>query len=139
MSESAVSQKKWRELKARMAKLGIREQDLTEKFILGSGKGGQKLHKTSSCVYLHLLPSGIEVKCQRSRHREANRLFARRILCDRLEEKILGEQSLRRQKAEKIRRQKRRRSRRQKARMLEQKRQQSERKKLRQTVNPDEE
>src|SRR6185436_10588305 len=44
--------------------LGIHESDLIEKFILGSGKGGQKVNKTSSCVYLKHIPTGIEVKCQ---------------------------------------------------------------------------
>ena len=139
MTESVVSKKKQDELKLRMAGLGVREQDLTEKFILGSGRGGQKLNKTSSCVYLCHVPSGIEVKRQRSRYRETNRLLARRELCDRLEEKVLGEQSARRQKAEKIRRQKRRRSRRQKERMLVLKHKHSQKKQLRQAVTHDEE
>ena len=117
-----------------MNKLGIRDQDIIEKFILGSGKGGQKVNKTASCVYLRHLPSSIQVKCQKSRFRETNRLMARRKLCERLEEKVLGGQSERQQKQEKIRRQKRRRSRRQKQHLLEEKHRQSEKKKLRQPV-----
>ncbi len=105
-----------------MAKLGVRESDLVEKFILGAGAGGQKVNKTSSCVYLRHVPSGIEVKCQRERSRELNRLFARRELCDRLEARITGLKTARQQATEKIRRQKRRRSRRQKERMLDGKR-----------------
>ena len=123
-----VSPEKESQLEKRMASLGIRETDLVEKFIKGSGKGGQKINKTSSCVYLLHKPSGIEIKCQRERSQAMNRFFARRELCDRMEEKIRGEKSARRQEAEKIRRQKRRRSRRQKARMLEDKRKQSEKK-----------
>ena len=50
------------ELVRRMAALGIREADLVEQFIKGSGSGGQKVNKTSSCVYLLHKPSGIEIK-----------------------------------------------------------------------------
>lgn len=134
MGESYVTQSKQNKLAARMKKLGVREQDLVEKFILGSGKGGQKVNKTSSCVYLRHVPTGIEIKCQRERSRAVNRYLARKGLCDRIAERILGEKSARRQEQEKIRRQKRRRSRRQKERMLEEKRRQAEKKKLRKAV-----
>ena len=122
MNESPVSQSKKSALTARMLALGIREPELDEKFILGSGKGGQKVNKTSSCVYLRHRPTGLEVKCGQTRFREQNRFLARRELCDRLEARQRGEQSARRQASEKIRRQKRRRSRRQKERMLAEKR-----------------
>ena len=118
MNESPVSQTKKDALTARMLELGIRESELEEKFILGSGKGGQKVNKTSSCVYLRHHPTGLDVKCGQTRFREQNRFLARRELCDRLEARKCGEQSTRRQAIEKIRRQKRRRSRRQKERML---------------------
>ena len=135
MSEQTVSSTKTDGLAARMAKLGISEADLVEKFVLGSGKGGQKLNKTSSCVYLHHLPLGIEVKCQRERSRSLNRFLARREVCDRLEERILGEQSARRQEWEKIRRTKRKRSRRQKDKMLAGKHHHSKKKGLRGRVS----
>ena len=118
MNESPVSQTKKDALAARMLALGIREPELEEKFVLGSGKGGQKVNKTSSCVYVRHGPTGLEVKCGQTRSREQNRFLARRELCDRLEERILCLASARRQAAEKIRRQKHRRSRRQKERML---------------------
>ena len=118
MNESPVRQTKKDALTARMLALGIREPELNEKFILGSGKGGQKVNKTSSCVYLRHGPTGLEVKCGQTRSREQNRFLARRELCDRLETRQRGEQSARRQAIEKIRRQKRRRSRRQKERLL---------------------
>ena len=95
-----------------MGKLEIKEGDLLEKFILGSGSGGQKINKTSSCVYLKHIPSGIEVKQQSTRSRELNRLYARRELCERIEEGLSKEKSKRQQEREKIRRQKKRRSRR---------------------------
>ncbi|MFH1475929.1 MAG: peptide chain release factor-like protein [Verrucomicrobiota bacterium] len=132
MNESPVSQTKKDALTARMLALGVRELELDEKFIMGSGKGGQKVNKTSSCVYLHHHPTGLEVKCGQTRSREQNRFLARRELCDRLEARRRGEQSARRQAIEKIRRQKRRRSRRQKERMLTKKRLQGAKKMHRQ-------
>jgi len=135
MTDPHVSRTKQEALAKRMGDLGIREEDLVEKFILGSGKGGQKVNKTSSCVYLRHEESGIEVKCARARSRELNRYQARKELCDRLEERILGEKSRRQMEIEKIRRQKRRRSRRQKERMLEEKRKQSQKKESRRSVD----
>ncbi len=130
-----ISSEKWQALYERMAKLGIRESDLEESFIRGSGAGGQKINKTSSCVQLMHRPSGIEIRCQRERSQSLNRFFARRELCDRLEEKAEGLKSARRQLAEKVRRQKRRRSRRQKARMLADKRHRGEKKERRRSVD----
>src|ERR1700723_257641 len=127
--ETAMS--KEQELADRMERLGIKEEELIEKFILGSGSGGQKINKTSSCVYLKHLPTGIEVKCQKDRSRELNRLFARRELCDKLEEALFKEKSKKRQAIEKIRRQKRRRSRRAQEKILASKKHRSEIKNLR--------
>ena len=126
-----VSPEKTAELARRMEALGIREGDLVERFIKGSGSGGQKVNKTSSCVYLLHRPSGIEIKCQRERSQAMNRFLARRELCDKLEEKIKGAQSARQQEIERIRRQKRRKSRRQRERMLEDKRHHSQIKSMR--------
>lgn len=139
MPAFSASNPKERRLLERMKKLAVRESELRERFILGSGGGGQKQNKTASCVQLAHPPSGIEIKCQQSRSQALNRYYARCELCDRIEDKIRGEKSARRQKAEKIRRQKKRRSRRQKARMLEKKRAQSQKKKLRRKPHiPDE-
>ena len=134
MGEAFVNTEKQEALAARMAGLGIREADLIERFVLGSGSGGQKLNKTSSCVYLKHIPSGIEVKCQRERSRELNRYLARREVCERIEERKLGLRSARQQEVERIRRQKRRRSRRQKERMLNDKRLQGDKKQARRHV-----
>lgn len=119
-----------------MEALGIRESDLVENFIRGSGSGGQKVNKTSSCVQLLHAPSGIEIKCQRERSQALNRFFARRELCDRIEEQVAGKKSKKRQEMEKIRRQKRRRSRRSKERMLKDKAHQSVKKGRRGSVRP---
>jgi peptide chain release factor len=81
----AISKDKQDALKKRMEDLSIREEDLIEKFIAGSGKGGQKINKTSSCVYIKHIPSGTTIKCQEDRSRELNRFLARRALCDAIE------------------------------------------------------
>ena len=105
MSKYPVSPEKESQLTKAMSWLGIDEQDLVEKFIRGSGPGGQKINKTASTVYLMHRPSGIEVKCQQGRSQAMNRYYARKELCEKLEERILGEQSARQQAREKIRRQ----------------------------------
>lgn len=134
MSKYPVTPEKENALTQRMTELGICEEDLREKFIRGSGKGGQKINKTSSCVYLHHEPSGIEIKCQKTRSQALNRYHARRELCDKLEEKIRGLESKRQQEIEKIRRQKKRRTRKQKEKMLADKKQKAIVKKSRRSV-----
>ena len=131
MTSFPVSPGKTDELAKRMARLGLREADLEESFIRGTGAGGQKINKTSSCVVLRHKPSGIEVRCQQERSQALNRFLARRALCDRWEQRVHQAQSARQQEQEKIRRQKRRRSRRQKARMLDDKRHHAGKKALR--------
>ncbi|MDP1608663.1 MAG: peptide chain release factor-like protein [Chlamydiales bacterium] len=133
----SLSKEKTEELAKRMEQMDVREEDLIEKFILGSGKGGQKVNKTSSCVYLKHVPTGIEVKCSRERSRALNRFFARRELCEKLEEALLKEKSQKQQAFEKIRRQKRRRSRKQKEKMLAEKKIHSSKKTLRQIPKND--
>jgi len=137
MSLFNVSDSKDAQLILRMLKLGVREEDIVEQFIKGSGPGGQKVNKTSSCVHIIHRPSGIEIKCQRGRSQSLNRFLARRELCDRIENRILGALSKRQQAIEKIRRQKRRRSRRQKDRMLRDKHHHSEKKSNRKHVSAD--
>jgi protein subunit release factor B len=107
-----------RAVASRLAALGIREDDLDESFVHSGGKGGQNVNKVATCVVLVHRPSGTFVKCQRERSQGANRLIARALLADKIEEQRLGKQSARQQEAEKVRRQKRRRSRRAKQRML---------------------
>ncbi|MFN3480898.1 MAG: peptide chain release factor family protein [Thermodesulfovibrionales bacterium] len=88
MPEFAVSPEKNRWLKEKMKSLNIREEDILEKFVRSSGKGGQKVNKSSSCVYLKHLPSGIEIKCMKDRSQSINRFLARRELIERIEEKM---------------------------------------------------
>lgn len=133
----AVKKEKWDELEERMQKMGILENDILEKFILGSGSGGQKINKTASCVYLKHEPSGIEIKCQKDRSRDLNRYYARQLLCEKLEEITLKEKSEKQKEFEKIRRQKRKRSQRAKSKMLADKQKHSEKKQHR--ASPSEE
>jgi len=128
---------KARELEERLARLGVRPEDLEESFIHSGGKGGQNVNKVATCVVLVHRPTGIAVKCQRERTQGANRLVARRMLADKIEEMRLGAASKRQQEAERIRRQKRRRGRRAKQRMLRDKHAQSDKKALRGPVRDD--
>ena len=87
-----VSEEKNRWLQERMEALGIREKDIDEKFIRSSGKGGQKVNKTSTSVYLRHIPTGIEVKWMRERSQSLNRFLARRELVRRIE-KLSGQRA----------------------------------------------
>jgi peptide chain release factor len=131
MSTFGVSPEKEAALQERMTKLGIRQEDLIEKFIRSGGHGGQNVNKTSTCVYLKHIPTGTEVKCQQERSQALNRFLARRLLADKIENQILGKQSAEQQKIEKLRRQKRKRSKRAKEKMLADKHHQSEKKQSR--------
>jgi protein subunit release factor B len=128
---SSAGKGKEETLKAKMASLGIRESDIEELFILSSKPGGQKVNKTSACVYLKHVPTGIGVKCQEARSQMLNRFLARRILADKIESRVLGQESEEQKRCEKIRRQKRRRSRRAKDKMLRSKKLHSDKKALR--------
>jgi peptide chain release factor len=106
-----VSEEKERWLRERMEALGVRESEIEEKFVRSSGSGGQKVNKTSSCVYLKHLPTGTEVKYMKERSQSLNRFFARRELLLRIEKSsghVTSEdieiQKLRKQKSKRKRR-----------------------------------
>lgn len=107
-----ITQEKWNALKKEMNDCDLKESDLEEQFVKGSGKGGQKVNKTSSCVVLSHKPTGLSVSCQKTRFREDNRFFARRLLLEAFKEKELGIPSQKTKQTEKIRKQKERRKRR---------------------------
>jgi len=64
----------------------VKEEDLEESFVRGSGPGGQAINKTSSCVSLIHRPTGLRVLAQPTRSREENRKIARKILLDKLDQ-----------------------------------------------------
>ena len=134
---SPVSPEKTAALEQSMATLGIREEDLLEKFVRGSGSGGQKINKTSNCVFLKHLPTGVCIKCQIDRSREMNRFLARRELCDQLDAIRQGKAIAKTQAIEKLRRQKRPRSQRSKHRSVADKRALSQKKSLRRSPGSD--
>lgn len=117
-----------------MRALGIYESDLVETFVRSGGKGGQHVNKTSTCVQLKHIPTGVEVKCSRERSQALNRFFARRILAAKIDEMARGRESDERKRVEKIRRQKRKRSKRAKEKMLADKKKHSEKKLMRRRV-----
>ncbi|KAK8855539.1 RF-1 domain-containing protein [Apiospora arundinis] len=67
--------------------------DIDESFLKGSGPGGQKINKTNSAVQLKHLPTGIVIKCQATRSRTQNRLIARQLLAERIDDLTKGDQS----------------------------------------------
>lgn len=105
VTQFAVSEEKNKWLMDKMDSLGILEKDIIEKFVRSSGKGGQKVNKTSSCVYLKHIPTGLEVKCMKDRSQSLNRFLARRELVEKFEE-FSGIRSGNKNEQEKKRRQK---------------------------------
>jgi protein subunit release factor B len=113
------------QIEARLADLGASVSEVEEKFIRGSGPGGQKINKTSSSVWLRHRPTGTEVRCQRERSQIANREYAWAELCSKLEERRRAAKALQQSEKEKSRRRHRQKSHGQKLRMIESKKHRS--------------
>lgn len=137
MSLFKISLEKEAALSERMQRLGVRECDLEESFIRSSGPGGQKVNKTSTCVFIRHIPTGLAVKCQRERSQSVNRFLARRLLLDKIERMRTGIIDEEKKRIAKIRRQKRKRSKRAQEKMLEEKHRTAEKKRLRGSVTHD--
>ena len=103
----------------RLASLGVRLEEVEERFVRGAGPGGQKINKTSSTVWLRHGPTGVEVRCQRERSQSVNRLLAWTELAEKLEWRRQESANQVQAARELARRQKRQKSRGQKARMIE--------------------
>jgi hypothetical protein len=104
----------------------LSEGDLTEKFVRGSGPGGQSINKTRNKVQLTHLPTGLRVECQvislpfiyiiltswrygmvqETRDLRSNRLIARKVLQNKIELLIKGEDSKIGKKIKKIQKRK---------------------------------
>jgi len=105
--QSNLTDKKYREIISLVDKLNISLNDIEEKFVHGSGRGGQKLNKSTNAVQLKHLPTGTLVKYQKHRERAMNRILALRALLEKL-----NPDSKRSKEIEKIRKQKKRRKKR---------------------------
>lgn len=116
------------------AELKISPEDVEERFVRGSGSGGQKINKTSSTVQLVHVPSGLEVKMQKHREQSKNRLSAWKLLILKIEEKERGAASKMQKTAFKIRKQKQKRSKRAQAKVLDDKSKHADIKKGRERV-----
>ena len=114
--------------------LKINPADITEQFVRGSGKGGQKVNKTSSTVLLRHLPTGTEVRCQKHREQSNNRISAYKLLILKIEDQVKGKASERARKIFKLIKQKKKRSRRAKDKMLQGKKHRGDIKQTRQRV-----
>jgi peptide chain release factor len=107
------------QIESRLAAIGMSVDDVDEKFVRGSGPGGQKINKTSSTVWLRHRPTGTEVRCQAERSQASNRERAWTELCERLEAGVRSLRVAAQQLSEKRRRQSRQKSRGQKVRMIQ--------------------
>ncbi|CAD8109791.1 unnamed protein product [Paramecium sonneborni] len=101
-----------KEMKMNRKAIEIQQTDLEWKYIKGGGPGGQAINKTSNCVQLTHRPTGIQIKCQKSRDLETNKNYAIKALKEKLDEQINGTNSLANIKGQKLQRQKQRRQRR---------------------------
>lgn len=131
MNPLPVGQEKETQLANRMARLGVREEDIEESFVRSGGHGGQNVNKTSTCVMLVHRPTGTQVKCQTTRQQGQNRLLARELLLDKIEAERRLQSAAAQSRMEKLRRQKRKRPRAIKEKILADKSRRSQKKSLR--------
>lgn len=87
------SEKKQAALDQKLENLGIRKTDLEEKFIKSSGRGGQKVNKSCSAVFLRHIVTGLSVKVGKHRSLHLNRFLALRALAEKIDALQSGRQS----------------------------------------------
>lgn len=74
------------DLRTKAESLGILPEDCSEHFVRGTGPGGQKKNKTSSCVELFHTPTGITLRVQTHREQHKNRIRAYQMLINKIEQ-----------------------------------------------------
>ncbi|KAJ3143197.1 hypothetical protein HK101_003167 [Irineochytrium annulatum] len=100
-SEDAVAEKKESKENLKHAvdharvTIVLRDQDLEEKYVKGSGPGGQKINKRANCVQLVHIPTGVRAESQRFRDLTSNRKEARKLLTLKLDDLFNGSLSKR--------------------------------------------
>ena len=99
---------KLQEVAQRLVELGVRPEDLVERFTRSRGPGGQHVNKTSTAVQLSHIPSGIEIRAEDERSQLRNRIAARELLIARLEGIVAEEAAAKQNERERKRRQNRR-------------------------------
>ena len=118
-------------LQRRMSRLGVDPDKLEERFVRSSGPGGQNVNKVATCVQLFDPLHDIRIECREERAQWKNRVRARELLCEALEQRRREEKAA----ADKARHQKRARNRKpskkEKEKRLEGKRRNKEKKQLR--------
>ncbi len=78
--------KEKKEALARLLKdLGVEKKDLEESFIKSSGRGGQRVNKRSSAVYIRHVTTGLSVKYGKHRSQDLNRFMALRLLAEKIQ------------------------------------------------------
>jgi len=105
-------------LRARFVSLGVRPEEVEERFVRGTGAGGQKINKTSSTVWLRHGPTGVEARIQDERSQNQNRALAWAALAKKLEWRRTEAMNAAQAARELARRQKRQKSRGQKVAMI---------------------
>ncbi|MCA1784852.1 MAG: peptide chain release factor-like protein, partial [Desulfobacteraceae bacterium] len=83
-NEKGPSEKKLAALTQKLTELEIRKADLEEKFIKASGRGGQKVNKSASAVFIRHNPTGLSVKMGKHRSLHLNRFLALRALAEKI-------------------------------------------------------
>jgi protein subunit release factor B len=96
-------------LEKKMNLLGIYKKDILEKFIKSSGRGGQKVNKSCSAVFLTHLPTKISVKYGKHRSQHLNRFMALRHLVEKIEQLQSGMPDAKARKLARVKKQKQRR------------------------------
>eukprot|EP00736_Rhodelphis_marinus_P007644 Rmarinus@m.9459 len=71
----------------------LEKNDVRETVCRSGGPGGQHVNKTNTCVIVKHIPTGIIVRCQQERSQSVNRKIAWKLLRDKVELHLLGENS----------------------------------------------
>lgn len=72
----------------------LNDNDLEVQMVRGSGPGGQAVAKTNNAILMKHIPTGIVVKCHKTRSALQNKKEARKLLITRLDNELNGEQSV---------------------------------------------
>ena len=67
MINFGVTERKTQELDRRMHNCNLLENDIEETFVRSTSPGGQKVNKTSTCVHLKHIPSGLAASVARTK------------------------------------------------------------------------